>query len=288
MLIGHSRVKPAWSVDKNTAGGMPQILSPTNVLADGRPDTATRFKWMTGTPGSGDKLYLRGEWGGAIVPSLIGILNPSLPVGLLITVSFRRSSDSPGGYPYQPTMYQVGGQRIVAGARGERTAWLVAQPGAQPVVGVQIEIWNNVNGNAAVASGAEFSIGDVCICAGTEVFPAGGVTINTIDPTAEGFSWDRQPYTSPGVPYREMQLELSTKVESEWRTVYDPLLAKMDRGQICAYVLRYKNAAGVFNTDLLHYYAMLGIATRQPSRTHLARDIFKSGQITVVESPIPT
>lgn len=104
----------------------------------------------------------------------------------------------------------------------------------------------------------------------------------------QNFSWSNQPYPVPGTPYRGMQMELATASEAIWRTVYDPLLAKMDRGQFCAYILCYKDMAGPFDGDLLHYYAMQGLMTRPPSRPHYARDIFKSGQLTIVESPIPT
>lgn len=285
MIVGHSRpLLPTWSINGTGAA----ILSPTTQLDDGRPDTKTRFRWLSGAQSSVTSiLRLRLDWGTPIVPRLIGIVGTSLPVGLYTTARFRRASDTLGTYPYAPTSLNDN-QRIKEGPRGERSRWEVLAEGATPVLGCEIAFLNNVAGSTAIAASAEFTIGEVAVCAGTDIAPAVGVEIDTIDPTAAEFSWSRQPYAEPGSLYRQLQFELATDDETEWRTVYDPLLAKMDRGQTCAYVLRHLNQSGVFDENLLHYYAMLGISTRLPSRTHLARDVFRSGQVTVVEAPIPT
>lgn len=288
MIIGHSRPKGVtWSVT-NTGGSDPQMVTSGANLGDGRPDTLDRFKWMSGTPGSLHKFHLRASWPIAQQVRIVGVQNISLPDDLLITLGFHRVGDPGGTFPYAPAIWQPGGQRIVTGPRGERTAWFVIPPGPTPVNGMELQYWNNVGGAAVVPADTLWTQGEVVIFDGTDIDIAIGAIPDATDPTVQNFSWSNQPYTVPGTPYRQLQMELATASEATWRTVYDPLLAKMDRGQFCAYILRYKDLAGAFDGDLLHYYAMQGLMTRLPSRPHYARDIFKSGQLAIVESPIPT
>jgi len=289
MIIGHSIIRSASVTVATDGSGTPDILSPSRTLIDSRPDTATRLQWMTGTVSTSDAFYLRVEsLQGAITPGIVGIMNISLPVGTLITVSFRRSSDTPGTYPYQPSSYQPSGQRVVRGTRGERTAWIVIEPGASPIVGVQIEIHNDVNGSSPITDGEIFTIGEVVIGAASEVCPSLGVAVVTEDPTSANIDPWSQPYVSIGTPRRRLQFALQTAHEPTWRTEYAPLLAKMDRGQTCAYVLDYRDIDKNFSADILHANAMIGRATTLAAMNNAARNVYKSGTVVVVETPIPT
>lgn len=290
MIVGHSLPTPTWAVSSSSLSGA-AILSPSSALSDRRPDTPTRMQWMMGTPVSTHKFYLRAEFLPAFVPGLIGVLNPSLPADLLVTAAFRRSSDTPGTYPYTPTMYQPGGQRIVEGPRGEKTCWLMVAPGADPVVGVQIEFWNNVDGHVAVASEAKFTVGEVVICPTMDVEIDRRWTLTTIDPTTTQYDPWRQPVVQPGTPYRRLTFQLPPEdIDDVFGSATDArerLLAKIDRGQSCVYIPRTE-VDGVFNTAMMHRTAMLGVATDLPAFTHEAGPMFTSSRFTVNESPIPT
>jgi len=290
MIVGHSLPDPAWSIASSHLSGA-AIISPASALSDRRPDTPTRMQWMTGTPDSAHKLYLRGDWSPAFVPRIVGILNPSLPVGLLITASFRRPGDTIGTYPYQPTMLQAGGQRIVEGPRGERTAWLLVAPGADPVVGVQIELWNNVAGNVAISSAEQFTVGEAIVCAAEDVEIEAGWNFEYIDPTTSQFDSWRQPYAQPGTPYRRLTWQLMPEQQSDVfgtaGLARDRLLARIDRGKTCVYIPR-STLNGQFDAAMLHGMAMLGIATGLGGFTHAAGPYFNGGRNVVTEVPIPT
>jgi len=290
MIVGHSLPDPAWSIASSHLSGA-AIISPASALSDRRPDTPTRMQWMTGTPDSAHKLYLRGDWSPAFVPRIVGILNPSLPADLLVTVSFRRPSDTFGTYPYQPTMLQVGGQRIVVGPRGEKTCWLLVAPGASPVSGVQFEIWNNVGGVTAITSAEQFTVGEALVCPAEDVEIEAGWSFEYIDPTTTQFDPWRQPYAQPGTPYRRLTWQLMPELQSD---VFGTagrararLKARIDRGQTCVYIPR-STLNGTFDTDMLHGTAMLGIATNLSGFTHAAGPYFNDGRNVVTEVPIPT
>ena len=284
MIFGHSR--PAgisWSV---TGTGASIDTDDTADLTDGRPDTVVPFTWISGTQNLSSVMGIVGEWTGAIVPGIVGISNIDLPAGTKIEVAFRRASDTPGTYPYSASGY-VTSQRIQEGSRGERTAWFLFQ-GTTPVVGCRILIYNDVNGSPTIVASQAFNIGDIVIAETDDICVGLTASIDQVDPTVNQFSWNNQPYTSPGVPYRQLNFSLRTADESVWFDSYEPMLAKIDRGQICAYVLSYKDSAGNFSAKKLHRYALIGIATKQPTRAHVVRGTYSSGQFQVVESPIPT
>jgi hypothetical protein len=227
------------------------------------------------------------EWTDAIVPGIVGISNIDLPTGTKIQVAFRRESDSPGTYPYAGVAY-VTLQRIQEGPRGERTAWFLFQNTSTPVVGCKISIYNDVNGSADIVASQSFTIGEIFIGAADDVCVGLAASIDQVDPTVNAFSWNNQPYVSPGIPYRQLNFKLQTADESVWFDSYEPLLAKIDRGQFGAFVISWKDSAGNFDAIKLHRYALIGIANKQPNRTHVARGIYDSGQMQVIESPIPT
>jgi hypothetical protein len=294
MIFGHSRPRDiVWTV-YGTPGAL-MVSSPAN-LSDGRPDTLARLQWMTGTQTTASVLHLRGDWtSGAIVPRIAGLSNLSLPVGTLIGVSFRRSTDAVGTYPYTPAM-QATTQRVFQGPRGEQTAWLIVNPGATAIVGVDIAIFNDVDGTASIPASSQFTLGEAPITAGTEIDIDTTWDMTTIDPTTVAFSWSRQPYSVPGCPYRQLTVKTPMDVQTAYfgdiatPTVvdYEELMAKLDRGQSCVYIPRYLDAAGAFSVQLLHRTAIIGVATMLPKATHKAGPYFDSTPITVVEAPIPT
>jgi hypothetical protein len=287
MIIGHSRPSGVtWTVSGSGAA----INSPTAQLDDGRPDSVTAFTWRNGTQNTSTQWKLRADWEGvspAISPGLVGLSNVDLPEGTKVVVAFRRASDTPGTYPYSPTGY-VSLQRIVEGPSGERTAWLAFPSGASPVVGCEISIFNDVNGVASIVASAEFTIGEVFIGAADEICPALQPTEDTVDPTVSTFTWNNQPYEIPGTPYRTLAFQLRTASELTWINTYKPLMAKINRGQSCAYALTFRDRDGNFDSIRLHANMLIGIATKTASRRHVARGYWDSGQINVTEAPIPT
>lgn len=285
MLIGHSRPAATLSI----AGTGATITAGSDQIADGRPDTLTAFTFNTGAQNTGVHMDIQLDWTGAITPRAVGLSNLSLPVGTKIDVLFKRATDG-STYPYAPPMY-ASMQRIVAGPRGERTAWLLPKPGATPVVGVAIRVWNDVNGIASLAAGAPFTIGEAWVSDGTDYDIDTDWTDVATDPTVTNASASGQPFGVVGVPYRDLTFSLLADGET---VVYggaedpDILAARIDRGQTCLFVPRYMDVNAAFSADMLHRSARLARATSLPGRTHLSGPIFGSNKFTVREIPIPT
>lgn len=284
MLIGHSRQPPTLSI----AGTGATIVAGADQVADGRPDTLTAFTFNTGVQNTGIHMDIQLDWTTAIVPRAVGLSNISLPVGTKIDVLFKRATDG-STYPYAPTMY-ASTQRVVAGPRGERTAWLLPQPGATAVIGAAIRVWNDVNGSASLAAGAAFTVGEAWVSDGTDYDIDTDWTDVATDPTVTNASGSSQLFGVIGVPYRELTFSLLADGET---VVYggandpDVLAARIDRGQTCLFVPRYTDANYAFSADMLHRSARLARATSLPGRTHISGPVFGSNKFTVREVPVP-
>ena len=286
MLIGHSRPSGiTWTVSGTGA----TIVTTTGNLGDGLPDTLSRFTFNTGMQSTSTVLRLRADWAGAIGPGLVGLSNISLPAGTKITVSFRRAGDTAGTYPYAPTLLNTGNlQRVYAQPRGEQTAWLIVPAGATPVIGCEIQIWNDVNGTAAIVAGAPFTIGEAVIASTTELCVSPGITIEPGSPGTINQSGSKQVRGVPDNPFRTLSFKLATADQTAYiGGALDQLLAKIDRLQSAVYIARYRDPSGAFSEQLLHNFAMIGAAQKLPAINHIEGKFFGTGQMTVVESPIP-
>jgi hypothetical protein len=285
MHIGHSRpTGVTWSQTSTGTGG--GITSGSANVDDGRPDTLMRCKWGTESQTTSSRFNLIAEWDDALVPGLVGLSNISLPAGTKIEVAFRRSTDTAGTYPYVPTM-QNNGQRIVEGPRGEKAAWILIDAGATAVVGCAIKIWNDVDGDADIASATVFQIGEAVIAARSEIDIARGWTDVRIDPTMHSYSRSRTPYAVPEQGYRELTFRVPPTRQSDLGTM-DALFAKLDRGQGAVWIPRATDASGAFDAAELHRTARIGVLTAIGPQVHEAGPWYSSRDVTVVESPIPT
>ncbi len=280
-----------WTV---SGTGAALVSAPEN-LDDGAPDTLTAFTFNTGAQTHGDHLPLARRLDVRSDRARIGgFSNLLLPPGTKLQMAFRRPGDAAATYPYVPAM-ENNGQRIVLGDMGERRVWILVKTGAVPVIGVEYQIINDVNGVASLPPGLPFQGGEAVITAGTDMPIDKEWGDDPIDPTVVNYSPNRQPYPDPGTPYRQLDFKMPL---ARMKQVYgDPadasaldykaLFAKMNRGQTCVYVTRYLDEAGVFSAQLLHDTAMLGIATKLPKLNHKAGPLFVSDSGTIIESPIP-
>jgi hypothetical protein len=282
--IGHSRpTGVTWSKSSSGTGG--EITTGSANVDDGRPDTLMRCKWGTGTQTTASHFTLIAEWDDALVPGLVGLSNISLPTGTKIDVSFRRSSDTAGTYPYMPTM-QNNGQRIVEGPRGEKACWILIDAGASAVVGCAIKISNNVNGSASITSGTVFEIGEAVIAVRDSIDIHPKWTNERVDPTTHSYSRSRTPYAQAEQGYREMKFRIATTRRNELLGM-ETLFAKLDRGQHAVWIPRAVDDVGAFSASELHRTARIGMALSLPSQDHEAGPWYSSRDITVIESPIP-
>jgi hypothetical protein len=161
---------------------------------------------------------------------------------------------------------------------------------------VEISIWNDVNGSASISSGTLFNDGEAVVCGGIDWDMEPGWDQYEVDPTMRNYSWLRQPYSLPGTVYRQFEGQFATDTQKVYfgdsaapsATDLRELCAKLDRGQSAVYIARYTDATNTFDATMLHSMAMIGQATQLPKITQKAGTWFASGNLTVVEAPVPT
>lgn len=184
MLIGYGSNNLAFAIAGSGSGAA--FLSDTAQLSDGRTGAATAIQWISGAQTLASYVQIIVTISGGLdtvpVQGVVGFCNCSLPEG---------------------TKIQIGSvvQRLVAGSRGERSAW--AMPFATGST-LTIKIFNDVNGVASIGAGSTFTLGEIFVGRVIDL-PSlifGGERSRTlIDPTADrrssaGQNWPifRKPY----------------------------------------------------------------------------------------------
>lgn len=149
MLISHSRPSViSWSL----LGAGAAFLTSADALDDGRPGSATRIQWLSGSQTTSSVLTLRGAWSsGQIQTGLIGIVGTTLPVGLRIVGSLR--FDLTWGYS------EVEGT-VIEREDGVRVAWFIFPEGIEATTGIEFQIYNDVDGVTGITADSTFDIGE--------------------------------------------------------------------------------------------------------------------------------
>jgi len=293
MIIASGRTAAAWSL-LNTSGET--IVAGLPSLADGQPDTVTRFTWGTGAQTTSSMFRLRGDWTAAVAPGVFMLSNISLPPGTRIECWLRRVGDPAGTYPYEPAAW-VSSTRIFAHPRGGgRNAVFWFKPGATAVIGVEFRIFNDVNGAATIPASTLFILGEaVAPLRTTEIDVGPDVAWPWLDPTTTKINWNDAPRPTPGSPYRQLTFKLPADRQLHYygdpndatTLDYEALLSWIDRGQMAVYIPRYLDESAGFSSYMLHRTALIGMATKLPNVSHASGPNFQSDMCTVMEAPIP-
>lgn len=284
MIIG----TPPDSVVKQSAewtisGAGAAFLSNANFCA--RPAVQTSMRWLSGAQTTSSVLRLRVDLGATISPGLVYIAGTSLPAGTKVQVAFHRPADTAGTYPYSPAASN-NPQRIIADARGAKTCAIVIDEGADACDAVEVAIYNDVNGVASIVADSTFTIGAILPCSAYLVCATTGTELSTIDPTATAASLSRSIYAANGMPYRQLTGGLKIAGQDQWIDTYSDIIAHIDRGQYAVYIPRIGNALGEFDAKIVHADAIIGVATKLPSKKHVALGWYSASGLVVDEVPV--
>lgn len=149
MLISTARPDPiTWSL----LGTGAAFLTSSARLTNGRPTSATRIQWLSGTQTTSSVLTLRGTHNGNEKNiRLCGLIGTTLPEGTKI-VCKRRFDLS----------WDVGAQeqRVVTRQDGVRVCWFYFEEDGHTRDGFEFEIYNDVNGFAEIVADSDFEIGE--------------------------------------------------------------------------------------------------------------------------------
>lgn len=206
MLKAYGQVGMSFNI--SSSGGGAVALTDTKYMNDGKSGIVTSLMWDTGTQSLTTYTEIRCN----LTPTLdttqpwgaIGLVNvQGLPAGTLVKL-----------YKTGPTL--VASQRLVAGARGELSAWFV-YPG-YPVNDntVRIRIYNDVNGSDSIAASTVFGVGECFVGRVTAVpsLMAGRPQSDLIDSTAFNRTNQGQLYQLMRAPWRVCQAQLGVLAAS--------------------------------------------------------------------------
>lgn len=148
MLISYSRQDPiTWSL----LGTGAAFLTSSARLTNGRPTSATRIQWLSGTQTTSSVLTLRGTHSGNTQNiRLCGLIGTTLPVGTKVVC--KRKFDLSWVGPQE--------QRVVERSDGVRVVWFYFDEDGSSREGFEFEIYNDVNGFAEIVADSDFEIGE--------------------------------------------------------------------------------------------------------------------------------
>ncbi|MEW5833661.1 MAG: hypothetical protein AB1832_01235 [Pseudomonadota bacterium] len=260
MLISYTRPNPiAWSLIG--AGAAFVTDDAGGALTNGRPAEATRLQWLTGAQTTGSIFTLRGTWGTAVVPRVVGLVGLTLPAGTLITLAFRRPADA--GYTY---LADVPSQRVTQLPDGSRCAWFVLDAGLDPVIGVEYRIANDVDGAASIAADSTFDIGEAWVGPAVDIPHESGWGRGLTDPTTLRRSKGSQLFGREQRAWRTLQVRFTVTTVDEvaggalangedWELVE----AQLRAGASCVAIPRWSG----ITADYLQRNALFAAATQQ-------------------------
>jgi hypothetical protein len=163
-------------------------------MSDGRTGTVTGIRWTDGTQNTNSYVEITVTIADPLAATarqgVLGVCNVSLPAGTRLAIVPGSSA-----------------QNLVAGARGERSAWWLPASNGNTLV---FRIFNDVGGTSPIVAASEFSIGEiyvgrvVSLCALASASPSSQLQ----DPTGYTRSDGGQLWQLMRKPYRQVQATL--------------------------------------------------------------------------------
>jgi hypothetical protein len=193
MLISYGDYSLSFAITGQSGSGA-AFLTPSSAMADGRTGTVTAIRWTDGTQNTNSYVEITVTISDPLAATarqgVFGVCNCSLPAGTRVVML-------PGSIA----------QRLVEGARGERSAWFLPAENSNTRV---FRIFNDVNGAASIVAASEFAIGEiylgrvVSLCTLAQSSPSAQLQ----DPTGYTRSDGGQLWQLMRKPYRQVQATL--------------------------------------------------------------------------------
>ncbi len=224
MLIGYGGYALTFAIGGSATGAAWTAPASGIALTDFRTGSVQGIRWISGTQNTSSyveiTVTIASPLDATAAQGVVGVANVSLPEGTKLVI---------GGVT----------QRLVSGARGERSAWVLPFATGNTLV---IRIYNDVNGVASIVASSEFSIGeifvgrlmDLCTLMGT---PTSDIT----DPTAYQRTAGGQLYQLMRKPYGQVAATLGAFTTADVK------------GKSASSLVSGANPAGVIDLQTLRY-----------------------------------
>lgn len=146
MLISYGDYALSFAITGQSGSGA-AFLTPSSAMSDGRTGTVTAIRWTDGTQNTNSYVEITVTIDDPLATTarqgVFSVCNCSLPEGTRLAII-------PGSIA----------QRLVAGARGERSAWWLPATNSNSLV---FRIFNDVNGASPIVAASEFAIGEIYV-----------------------------------------------------------------------------------------------------------------------------
>lgn len=191
MLIGYGDYVLTFAIGGSSTGAAFTAPPAGVALTDFRTGSVQGMQWIGGTQNTSSyveiTVTIASTLDATAAQGVVGVANVSLPEGTRLVI---------GGVE----------QRLVAGVRGERSAWALPFATGNSLV---IRIYNDVNGVASIPANYEFSIGEIFVGRVIDLCTLlGSPTAELVDPTAYQRTAGGQLYQLMRKPYRQIAAQL--------------------------------------------------------------------------------
>lgn len=234
-------------------------------LNSGRVAERTAVQWLSGAQSLSSVLELQCTWSTPQPVRIIPLLDlAGIPAGTKIVVTGKRVGDT--GFPY-PLGGNSATQRTVQLADGSVGMWIICAAGNTDLIGYQVAIYNDVNGTSS-----PFTAGQFIYPGEIDAFRAWESPANT------AIQWGQQKYNGAAIDTRSGLNQPNLRTAQLYRTwsaklgnvdygtafgvagaptILDTLLVESD---VCCYIPRWQDAAGLIDPVALHRHSIYGVA----------------------------
>lgn len=276
MLIGYGMP----SLTTTVSGTDAEAITSTDALVDGAPGSVTRFTWASGAQTTSTTVKLTQVFASQTVVRCLCLLGTTLPLGLKIEVKGKRISDA--GYSYN-----LGGnsltQHVVSFPDSSRGAWWVFDDGLEPVTGIEITLYNDVNGSTALSASAVFDIGELAPFQGLDICVKRTLQDTIVDPSRVRRSPNNQPNKLFRRPYRVLRADFAPRASvTDLRSLRHELSTTVSCAVIPIYV---EKGTTTLDVDALNETAMYGTMTEAISIVAVSNGHVWEGSMAFEEYP---
>ncbi|MHB8679010.1 MAG: hypothetical protein ACYC7G_04655 [Rudaea sp.] len=246
------------------------FITPSSALTNGRPADATRIQWLSNpTPAITDVVKIQFQWATAFVPGLVGLiginaLGLASQAGIKIAFMGKRAGDT--GFPYD-MLGNCDLQRTITRSDGSTFALGFPAAGLTPIVGLEMQIYNDQNGSTALTPSQYVDLGDIWFGPAFDVNTDADWKLSFPPSPKQGqTSINNQPWPVLYPPARKLTCKRSAMTFSDAfvdgaTPAYQTLRTLCGNGQVSVQIPRYLDTTGALDVTSAHATACFGLST---------------------------
>ena len=276
MLLAYNHASPTYTV----TGGA--LVTDAAALSDRSPASATRITWPSGSQTTATTCTITATFAEQPIRA-VAPLGTTLPAGLKIELRGKRTGDA--GYTYALGAAALT-QTLVPRTDGGTGAVWAFPASNDPLIGVEIRLYNDVGGAVSLAASQAFDVGEIVVSDGAEFviqsdWTLGGKVMSKSDRTlgSQGANVPRPGYrtldATPIYGDDDDARNGGLDIGKDWQSLTAALRAD-------PYVLAIARTG---TTTDIQTTSLYGIAVRIPDITHKAGPYYQPSQLTIEEIP---